>query len=192
MHTNQDTRISSMDCRFFRRHHVAFVDDTLPGVELVAMERHRIECAACAQLDAMVRRSLLLAHNLPSIECSADFGARLAQRLEQVRRDQLPLHRESPLARRPGLGTFLLAASVVMAAGASALALSGEGVQPDPMLPPVLASAPPPTVTAFSSPAVVATASAGIPLWPALFLADELPMRMAQDGFFTQVGLRAP
>ena len=181
-----------MDCRFFRRHHVAFVDDILPGVDVVAMEQHRSECPACAQMDAMVRRSLLLAHNLPSIECSADFGARLAQRLEQVRQDQLAGHRHSALARGPGLATFLLAASVVMAVGASALAFTSDGVPTDPMLPPVVASAPPPTPAPFNSSAVVATASAGIPLWPALFLADELPMQMAQDGFFSQVGLRAP
>ncbi len=29
-----------MDCRAFRNSHVAFVDDTLPGVEHQAMEEH--------------------------------------------------------------------------------------------------------------------------------------------------------
>ena len=74
-----------MDCTDFRRHHLAYLDDTLPGDVLVAAERHRIECAACGAHDTLVRRSLLLARNLPSIEPSADFTARLDARLRAVR-----------------------------------------------------------------------------------------------------------
>ena len=74
-----------MDCTDFRRHHLAYVDDTLPGDVLVAAERHRVECAACGAHDTLVRRSLLIAHNLPTIEPSADFSARLEARLRQAR-----------------------------------------------------------------------------------------------------------
>ncbi len=74
-----------MDCTEFRRHHLAYVDDTLPGDVLVAAERHRVECAACGAQDTLVRRSLLLARNLPTIEPSADFAARLEARLCAVR-----------------------------------------------------------------------------------------------------------
>ncbi|GJG85817.1 hypothetical protein tb265_09980 [Gemmatimonadetes bacterium T265] len=74
-----------MDCSEFRRHHLAYVDDTLPGDVLVAAERHRVECAACGAHDTLVRRSLLLARNLPTIEPSADFAARLEARLRDVR-----------------------------------------------------------------------------------------------------------
>ncbi len=78
-------RCPVMDCTDFRRHHLAYLDDTLPGDVLVAAERHRVECAACGAHDTLVRRSLLLARNLPSIEPSADFTARLDARLREVR-----------------------------------------------------------------------------------------------------------
>jgi hypothetical protein len=78
-----------MDCSAFRRHHVAYVDDTLPGDLVVAAARHAAECPACARHDTAVRRSLLLARNLSRdfapLECSADFGARLEARLAAVR-----------------------------------------------------------------------------------------------------------
>lgn len=70
-----------MDCLEFRRHHLAYVDDTLPGDVLVAVERHRVECAECGAHDTLVRRSLLLARNLPTVELSDDFAARLEARL---------------------------------------------------------------------------------------------------------------
>ena len=78
-----------MDCSAFRRHHVAYVDDTLPGDLVVAAARHVAECPACARHDTAVRRSLLLARNLARdtapLECSADFGVRLEARLAAVR-----------------------------------------------------------------------------------------------------------
>ena len=78
-----------MDCSAFRRHHVAYVDDTLPGDLVAASARHAAECPACARHDAAVRRSLLVARNLARdaapLECSADFAARLEARLAPVR-----------------------------------------------------------------------------------------------------------
>jgi hypothetical protein len=78
-----------MDCSAFRRHHVAYVDDTLPGDLVVAAARHVAECPACARHDTGVRRSLLLARNLARdvapLECSDDFAARLEARLAAVR-----------------------------------------------------------------------------------------------------------
>jgi hypothetical protein len=71
-----------MDCREFSDQHLAFVDDTLPGIELVRMQRHIVECEGCAKQDAKVRRALLLFRNLPSIEPSADFASRLEARLK--------------------------------------------------------------------------------------------------------------
>jgi hypothetical protein len=78
-----------MDCSAFRRHHVAYVDDTLPGDLVAAAARHAADCPACARHDTAVRRSLLLARNLARdvapLECSADFAARLEARLAGVR-----------------------------------------------------------------------------------------------------------
>ncbi|MFP5354640.1 MAG: anti-sigma factor family protein, partial [Gemmatimonadota bacterium] len=110
-----------MDCRTFRRKHFAFVDDTLPGVELVEMERHRLECAACARLDSDIRRSLLLIrNNLPTIQPSAEFSRRLARRLEVERqRNALP----APLFRGPGVTGFLSMSLGVVAIGILAVGL---------------------------------------------------------------------
>jgi hypothetical protein len=102
-----------MDCRSFRQHHVAYVDDTLPGDLLVAAERHVAECTACRAHDTLVRRSLLLARNCQEVECSPDFMARLEARLHDggdrcgraigagrptgLTRSRLPLGREDDL-----------------------------------------------------------------------------------------------
>jgi len=80
-----------MDCSAFRRHHLAYVDDTLPGDLVVAAARHAAECPACARHDTAVRRSLLLARNvaeLAPVRCSDDFAARLEARLATVRAEQ--------------------------------------------------------------------------------------------------------
>ena len=176
-----------MDCRTFRQHHCAFVDDVLPGADVVAMERHRADCGRCAAFDARVRRSLLVVRNLPSVECSADFGERLAQRLRG-----LEVERRSRLVSRgPGLGTFAAAAAVLLlATGGGLVAVAARAPQPDLVLRPVVASAPAPIADPLTSPIIAASASAGVPMWPALLLADELPMHVAQSGF-PQSGFRA-
>src|SRR6476659_9931242 len=78
-----------MDCREFCDQHVAFVDDTLAGIELVRMQRHIAECESCAKHDAKIRRALLLFRNLPSIEPSVGFSQRLEARLRSSQNDDL-------------------------------------------------------------------------------------------------------
>jgi hypothetical protein len=174
-----------MDCRTFRRNHVAFVDDTVPGVLLVQMERHRLECAACAQLDADVRRSLLLFRNhLPTIEPSEEFSARLAARL---RREHMLNAAPLPLFRGPGMQSFLTMSVGVIALGFAALA-AGDAAQrgdvarlPAVVLRPAgismgVNAAVPVTPSAF-----VASVSTGMAVWPALLLVEEAQSRYA-DG----------
>ena len=74
-----------MNCREFRRKHDAFIDDTLSGVDVERMASHRRLCASCAQLDTRVRRALLIARNLPTIDVSPAFAERLQARLSQER-----------------------------------------------------------------------------------------------------------
>src|SRR5689334_23044537 len=74
-----------MDCREFRDKHLEFVDDTLAGIELVGMQMHLTECEQCSRQDAIVRRSLMLFRNIPSIEPSPDFSIRLEQRLKAAK-----------------------------------------------------------------------------------------------------------
>src|SRR4051812_36004720 len=74
-----------MDCRHFQENHFAFVDDTLPGIELVGMQMHLLECEECSKYDSTVRRSLMLFRNIPPIQPSADFSARLNKKLEEAK-----------------------------------------------------------------------------------------------------------
>lgn len=170
-----------MDCRTFRRKHLAFVDDTLPGVDVVAMERHRRECQGCARLDSDVRRSLLLVrNNLPSIEPSADFSRRLARRLDAERQR---LATPPPLFRGPGVSGFVSTSLGLVAIGLAAVALlersevrqvarlHGVVLRPvsvEQVVQPVLPVAPP---------ALVASVSTGMAVWPALLMMEEAQSR---------------
>ena len=74
-----------MDCKSFRKHHLAYLDDTLPGDEMRRAQQHVMGCAGCAAHDTLVRRSLLVARNLPPLLPSEQFQARLRARLAECR-----------------------------------------------------------------------------------------------------------
>lgn len=182
-----------MDCRAFRKHHVAYLDDTLPGELLVAAERHVRECAACAGHDTAVRRGLMLARNLQPVELSADFSARLAARIDDVRcgrcvvpDDDVPFDwapSRAELLREALAGPVARRRLAAVAASLVALTYAGRQVYQagadsrDVELPPVVATLPeaPPT---FMPPALLTGASTGIPVWPAALLADQTPTLM--------------
>ena len=104
--------LSPMDCRGFRSKHVAFVDDFLSGEEVVAMQRHLLECEQCAAHDAKVRRALLVFRNLPTVEPSSDFYTRLRARIESER--TAAFARPTIAARGPGIGTFMAGKSTIL------------------------------------------------------------------------------
>lgn len=173
-----------MDCRTFRRQHVAFVDDTLAGIDVVPMERHRIECATCARMDADVRRSLLLIrNNLPTIQPSEEFSLRLARRLEAERaRSLTPV----PLFKGPGLRGFLSMSMGVVALGVLSVALTREPEQvahtvrlPHVTLRPQGAPLGMNSALPVAPPAFVASVSTGMAVWPALMMMEEAQSRYA-------------
>lgn len=179
-----------MDCRSFRRQHLAFVDDTLPGVDLVRMERHRNECEACARLDRDVRRSLLLIrNNLPTIQPSSDFSARLAKRLDDERRRQVA---PPPLFRGPGMSGFLSMSLGVVALGLFAVVMR-DGAAPSSVASEARGAARLPSVVyrpngaplgvnatlPVAPPAFVASVSTGMAVWPALLMMEEAQSRYA-------------
>ena len=73
-----------MNCREFKSNHVGFIDDLLSAADMAEMRRHLFGCQKCATLDTRIRRSLLVVRNLPQIEPSADFFARLSEALKQA------------------------------------------------------------------------------------------------------------
>jgi hypothetical protein len=184
-----------MDCRGFRRRHFAYLDDTLPAMEMAAMQRHVLECDECARHDTQIRRSLLVARNLPAIRPSADFTARLHARLAAERR--LP---PAPPFRGPGLRVFLAMAASIVGIGVLASEARSRFESPEVRLAvadapvqvaaPAGADAPAPTTAGrpdatepVADAMLMASASAGMPVWPALVLAQEAPMQFARVQF---------
>ena len=166
-----------MDCKEFTTKHAAFIDDTLPGFQMAAMREHMGDCARCSRRDADVRRALFLLKNLPTVQVSDGFQDKLRARITA----------EGPAyqAKR----SFQAMPVKWAAAAVLLVAVVGVGTWPESQteeitrLPAVFASAP---LDAFgygvydeSAPAYVASMSTGIPMWPALMLAEEGPLRFA-------------
>ena len=169
-----------MDCREFCEQHVAFVDDTLAGIELVRMQRHIAECESCAKHDAKIRRALLLIRNLPSIELSADFAERLEARLKECHSEHLLATTQRNLRR--GAIAATLASAVML--GYIGTTLNHRTDAPrDLVMPPVIASIPEPELTPIttSTPAIVASVSAGLTIWPAALFAEQVPVHFAHS-----------
>jgi hypothetical protein len=176
-----------MNCREFRRKHDAYIDDTLSGVDLAAMARHRSFCESCARLDTRVRRALLVAHNLPTIEPSARFGERLQLRLAQERA-LLAATRGAGAAHTGGqwrplsAGAYtVVAAGILVAAGLAATFTSAGREQEMIRLSPVVATLPEVGPSALATPAMVASMPTGMTVWPALYVAQQAPWHLASD-----------
>ncbi len=176
-----------MDCREFCDQHVAFVDDTLAGIELVRMQRHLAECESCAKHDAKIRRALLLFRNLPSIEPSAGFSQRLEARLRECESDHLLAATDHLLAatqrnlRRGAIAATLASAAML---GYIATTLYHHSDAPgDLVMAPVVATIPEPDLTPIttSTPAIVASVSSGLTIWPAALFAEQAPVRFAHS-----------
>lgn len=167
---------SPMDCREFQDNHFALIDDTLSGIELVAMQRHISECTDCAAHDTRVRRSLLLFRNLPRIEPSADFSERLNARLRALKEEEkaASFHHSRKFAASVAITSVLMLGYI----GSS---LRDVDVPQDIVFPPVVASLPEQEVAPITTPgaALVASAAAGLPIWTAALYAELQPVHFA-------------
>jgi hypothetical protein len=163
-----------MDCRIFRKNHAAFVDDTLSAVDMVAGQCHILECEDCARYDITVRRSLLVFRNLPTIQPSAEFSARLNARLAEARSAPTMEWRQ----RGPGLGAFAAAVFSVIALGYVTIA-GYELANPTPALSlaPVVTTLPETIPSPMASSAIAASMSMGIPVWPAMLMAEQASLQ---------------
>jgi len=177
-----------MDCREFREKHVGFVDDVLPAVDMEVMHRHVQSCQRCARHDIAVRRGLLLVRNIPRIEPSADFMARLNERIATLK--TVGDVSEVPSPYRLTTGAFAaLAAGLTLFAYAALEATSRFGTPQMLRLPPVVATAPARPAPTFAGTAYMAGISTGMPMWPAVLMADEAPRHLA-DVELQQASLR--
>jgi len=194
-----------MDCRTFRHHHLAYLDDTLSGDVMTQAQLHLMRCDACASHDTSVRRSLMLVRNLPSIEPSDAFSARLAERLAQCKQqphgtcNDEDACLEGFLVDTPsqtlglqvwrGSRKWLAMAAGVTVVGSVALRSNTVGAT-ELEMPPVLASAPalPPALPPMVSAALVQAMATGNPMWSMAVLVEDAPAHfLSSAGLFDAV-----
>ena len=168
-----------MDCRDFREKHIGFVDDTLPAAEMEAMHRHRRTCQRCSRHDTAVRRGLLIVRNLPTIEPSPDFMARLNARLQGMEAaGELRIDEHGAFHLTAGSFAALVAGLALL--GYVTLEVTGRFAHPTELrLPPVFATAPTMPASPLASKALVAAFSTGVPVWPAVLMADQASQQLA-------------
>lgn len=179
-----------MHCREFRNRHVAFVDDLLPAIEMDAMRRHLNACSGCARQDSQIRRSLLLVRNLPPVDVSSEFMSRLNARiadLEPVSRDDIVVRPRPSMA---SAASFALLAAGIVAVAYLARETNNYFAAPGDMTIAAIAAAPQVAdlqpLELDASPmtnAALASVPTGIPVWPAVLMAGQTPMRFASLQF---------
>ncbi len=183
-----------MDCRSFRKHHFAYLDDTLSGDDMAAAQRHILACNGCAAHDTLVRRSLMMAKSMPMIEPSAAFQQKLKARLAECREERAALqagaamptsmpmsmpHAVAASARfsdhRAGWFTPRTLAAIAASAVVGTLVWRGTAEQTVPVvaMQPVIASAPARPEVRYVSPALLQAMATGNPVWPATVVIEE-------------------
>lgn len=183
-----------MDCREFRKQHFAYLDDTLPGDEMSAAQRHVMACDNCAAHDTMVRRSLMLVRNMSVIQPSADFRERMQARLSEARAEtQRERFRQAELHANPATRS-MVRQPVVLSAVAAGMLIMGTMVwrQVTPREENVVAAQPTPapapkpavdtTLTPiYLSPEMVQAMATGNPMWPAAIMVDDAPAQLVNS-----------
>lgn len=166
----------TMDCRQFRKQHGLFVDDTLSGVATQLMRDHLVACASCAQLDARLRRALMLARSAPRLEPSPGFQRRLAARLAAER-----FARFAP-EPAPRWSRWRAAAAVaVLGAGLGVTSVAVSPAEHDVplVLAPVVVTPPMLPAEPVAASSMFATVSSSLPVYPAVLLAQRATEQFA-------------
>ena len=90
----------------------------------------------------------------------------------------LARHHGSPFST----GTFVaLAAGIAVAAGVTMTVVLTGADDRVIRLAPVVATMPEPEPSPFATPAMVASMPAGMPIWPAVFVAQRAPLRLVSE-----------
>lgn len=177
-----------MDCKHFRKHHLAYLDDTLPGDLMAQAQRHVLRCDGCAAHDTLVRRSLMAVRSMPMIEPSAEFQSRLRAKLAQCRAEREAgasgeRQRAGLMGSAPAAGSRVSPARVVLAMAASAVIgtlafqAAREETVPTLAMQPVMAMPPAPAERpVYISPALVQAMATGNPVWPAALIVEDAPV----------------
>lgn len=174
-----------MDCRSFRKHHLAYLDDTLSGDDMTAAQRHILACDRCAAHDTMVRRSLLLARNIAMVEPSPEFRERLRSRLDACRRDDVALGAPHNAPQRTVFRSPRAIAAIAACAVLGSIAWSEFTPAEVPIvaMQPVVATQPELPVESLVSPALMQAMATGNPVWPAALILDEMPTQFVNASY---------
>jgi hypothetical protein len=177
-----------LDCRNFRKHHLAYLDDTLSGDQMATAQRHILVCDSCAAHDTMVRRSLVMARNITTIEPSSAFQERLSARLAEAREERLRELRSLDVATAHDQAPVMSAhrtlwrsprALTAIAAGAVIGTMVWRGLSPieAPVvaMQPVIATQPANPDLPYISPAMLQAMATGNPVFPAAVFIEEAP-----------------
>jgi anti-sigma factor RsiW len=133
-----------VDCERFLAEYSAYRDGELSWEDREAFDEHLFECASCERYDRVVSRGADVLRDLPEIEVSEDFAARLQHRLYHVDEEEAWAGRRA--SARQALATLAVAACVAAAAWIP-LARQGSGA-PVLHLPAVAVQAPARTLAA--------------------------------------------
>ena len=170
-----------MDCKGFRKEHLAYLDDTLPGELMREAQQHVMACNACAAHDTLVRRSLMIARSMPTIEPSAEFQARLRTRLAACRNEPVSPPRSAWSLRSPRAFAAVAAGTVLgtlVWRGLTSVPTSQLSMQP------VIATKPAvPQQNPYMSAALMQAMSTGNPVWPVAVIIEDAPTHFAAPGF---------
>jgi len=189
-----------MDCKRFRKHHLAYLDDTMSGDMMAEAQQHILGCDPCAAHDTLVRRSLMVARSMPTIEPSAEFQMRLRAKLAACRdgsdtvsfSETTAWSKDSHYAgtRFTRFNTPRMAPRAVAAVAASVVVGTllwrsfGAMEAPVVAMQPVIASEPAYTqLQPVYSPALISAMSTGNPVWPAALLVEDAPMQFVSSDF---------
>jgi hypothetical protein len=175
-----------MDCKHFRKHHLAYLDDTLPGELMASAQHHVMVCDGCAAHDTLVRRSLMVARSLPTLEPSSDFQEKLRARLAACRSGdevapRVTDHVVPGVSPRPTRALVAVAASAVL--GVMAWNAFRDTPAPELSMQPVIASRPATPPVPYLSPAVMQMMATGNPVWPAAMMVEDVPTHFVNADF---------
>ena len=104
-----------MNCREFLTRHSEYADGVIEAAAAERMSAHAQGCGSCARYDRVVRRGAALFRELPGVQLSHDFEARLRHRLYHARD-------EMTQPRAGSMSIYVAAASLVLAICAAGLA----------------------------------------------------------------------
>lgn len=180
-----------MDCREFRKQHVAYLDDTLPGDDMASAQRHLMACDGCAAHDNLVRRSLMLVRNVTELQVSGDFRLRMQQRLTEARAEtqrgglrlvsQPPRPAPHTSARQPIIFSAMAAGVLIMGTMVWRQATTSEATAIVLQAVTVTQPAPDTMEQVIYPPSMVRAMSTGNPMWPAAVLVDDTPAQLVNS-----------